>query len=179
MSKIEILTLQDMTGGGGADERYSFTMPAAPYVVPDLAINAIPAAPYFRNALGNSRFQVKDNLIIRSIGVWLPYTFTLSTVIPRLLLRWKIGGIEAPILAFGSGSGYLDIPQENYELIVDTYIPWPNFPPAPAAGVALPICARVQAAMRVSIINAPAMLAATTLPFVTWAKVEHNLDMIA
>jgi len=181
---IEVLTHQvDAVAG---DERYSFVVNTA---VADVTLTApVAVFPVLRAANDPAAgkfpyFQRRDNIRVLSVGLFLPYQFTVSTQCVHVDLSWEdVAGNLYPVFTDFANQSGLWVPWENYEMQVDRFAPFPTTAATKCRllgilkdGASGPANDR----LRVSMLNVPAALNGTTQYARLFVKVAHTLFMTA
>lgn len=156
------------------------------------AVNSVVATPdpmpaadsVYTNAIGRDYFQQKDNIIIKSIQLQMPYMFTLSAgeIYPAndkekidLSFLSKDTGVVVSIPEIGASNIW--VPQDCPKIELDSFIPWPVNPLAPAEDMALLSSNTME--FDVSQVYAPASLNGVELYINIYLTVEHTLKMVA
>lgn len=173
-----VLATQNMSGGGGVDERQSFTVNNA---VADVALNVwgAPEARLRPALFTNYYIQPKDNITILSMGITLPHSFVLSDRLAFITLGWNDGGSGGVPLG---DSGAIQLPFGSYEMALNTYLPWFTGGVLKyylTMKIAAPALDAAAIQCRVSMAGVPAILNGTTQPIIAWLKIAHTLPLIA
>jgi hypothetical protein len=180
MAIIEYLTQQETAVG---DDRASFTVNNA---VPRVQIIPGIAAGYLRSSLGFRYFAPDDNVRLLSLGIFLPYSFTLATRGARLEAYWDSSRPASGVIDELTGPnalsiGSVEVPFDGAEFPLDvviahkdsgykvafrfTFIPVPGVP---------------DTATYVSMANVPAIIPNGTVLYPSvFVKVLHTLTMVA
>jgi hypothetical protein len=137
------------------------------------------------NGSNNRWFVHGDNLIILSIGYYMPESFVLAeraAGAPNFPLMEFTLGSDDPTLAnyqtvqpFGSG-GTIDIPFPNYEMSIGTYINAVQYLQDDQFAL-LATLGGAANDVRISMINVPADLNGDTIHVIPFIKVLHNKNM--
>lgn len=173
--RIEVLSTGQGVGSGLGDTRQTFTVNtgAAPPMV-GLNVNAGNQTQLV-DGDGNAWLHAKDNFLVLSVGITLPYLFGFADRCPCVQLGWidSIGGTG--VFSLGALDGRLRLPLENYELAMNTVLAYP----VPSNSIKLYLNIHGEGYdpntnIRISMINAPAALNGVTLPVTAWMKIVHN-----
>jgi len=101
--------------------------------VDNLLNNPLP----FQNWTGNTRFAQKDNVIIESIWLRLPYCFTIAEDDTRVQLAWRNAAATVAIIPIDGTNGKLYIPEPDQELGLNIFAPFAPVDPTTWAEIAL------------------------------------------
>lgn len=139
----------------------------------------------FRNASNKRWFHQGDNIIILSVGFYLPESFVMAqrpaAGLNRALFEFTLGSDDTslanyrPADAFG-GSGNIFIPFPNYEMSIGTYIDAELYLQADDY-VLIGTFGNNANPIEISMINVPAALNGDTIYLTPWIKVLHNKPM--
>lgn len=159
------------------DERQTFTGNNA---VPYVELDTIVAGQGNLRSENPNLFQIqaKDNIVIQSIGVSLPYNYTLATRSMRVFFAWK-DALGGGALNVGTSS-LISLPFANYEISIGAFIPWPT-PRATPYYLQMIISANpnpIDSRALISQIGAPVDLNGIVLPITCFVKISHNLPLV-
>jgi hypothetical protein len=177
MEIIDVLATTNINGG--IDERQNFTVNN---LVADVSLNAfVGGSGRLRPAFStNYKIAPKDNITILSMGITLPYSFSLSTRIPYVKLNW-FDATGSGGLPFGS-SANTQLPFANYELSCGNFVPWPTprlLPYYITMLLGQPPLDVAENQVRVSMAGIPAIIPnGAVLPVTCWIKISHNLPLV-
>jgi len=176
---IEYLTQQNTALG---DERLLFVVDATGAVLEVPLLPPVAAQPILRNGRGKGGFSGDDNFRLLSIGLFLPYQFTLSTRSIRLASYWvdSVGTVGGIIELSGVSAGVADIeiPYEGAEFPLDVEIAHKStgktvnycfYTPTPGVGIQ---------DTRISMVNVPIVFNGLTIRASIFAKVMHNSPLV-
>lgn len=168
---IEYLTQQNTLAG---DERHFFVVNKA---VPEVPLNPPGIPGTLRNGAGLQWFQPDDHARLLSIGLGLPYSFTISTRNPRVRMFWAdfLGAGGAIVELTGTGNPAIELPWDGAEFPLDVAIQYKS----PGQRVCFSALSAVGAdTTSVSMSNAPGLLNGLTLRAWFFVKVVHTLPMV-
>lgn len=170
---VEYLTQFDF--GEGSDERPKFTVNnllTEVAMVPSVT-GAIPGT--LRNGKRYRLFQANDNVRLLSIGLVLPYSYTISSNAPEFSMIWRSQpGVIGPIYELTGdnvGAPSTVIPFDGAEFPVDITIAHKS-PGIACSFVINPIICNV------SMVNSPTALNGATLRAWFFVKLVHSLPMV-
>lgn len=157
----------------------------------DLSMPSITTAVLY-NHYGFSKFSKGDNIILLSMGLWLPENFSLASFAPaatgltglNLGAYFRVATSDTTYQNIATGNGSIYIPLENYENPIGAYIDAQNF--KTLAGVlddfnllaALAVPNNTGTA-RISMLNVPTALNGIKQYCGLFVKVMHNLPLIS
>ena len=118
------------------------------------------------------QFQPKDNIIILSYGIFLPYCFTYGIVMPELNLAWWQDPNESLITQIAPPIGRVRHPTPRAEIIIDTYIPFD--PPDDTIESTIGLNAIT---FNISMVGVPDDFDQEEIKIYPWIKVKHNLPL--
>jgi hypothetical protein len=179
---VEYICQTNNTFFGGVEER--------PYFIPDstakevqlLSLTGIPTETGFlRNGRGYRYFQPDDNIRILSIGLVLPYSYSISSNPINIIPFWKdsanASGFVEEFTGDASSLG-ATIPYDGAEFPVDVTVKYKSTKKNVAFGVGINTLAP-----KISMINAPASLDYTVTHNYLYGwffwKVIHTLPMVS
>jgi len=164
----------------------NFTVDTTPGVNDVSIVPEATAAHIFRTAGNYGKFRDKDNVLIKSIAIVLPYCFTQSG--DRLSVQMFYQDILTPagliMTEFGT-DGKTWVFSENVEIELDVFWKWKNtelglntntyffgvpFQHVPPSGIGISY-------PRISMLNCPAGLNGTIQPVFCFLKCIHSLEL--
>jgi hypothetical protein len=170
---VEYLTQFDF--GAGSDERPKFTVNNLLTEVALVAEVTGPKPGTLRNGKRYRLFQANDNVRLLSIGLVLPYSYTISTYAPEFAMTWQSQpGVIGPIYELTGdniGAPSTVIPFDGAEFPVDITIAHKS-PGIACSFVINPVVCYV------SMVNSPTALNGTVLHGWFFVKLVHSLPMV-
>lgn len=140
----------------------------------EVQLIAVPWNSLFENGNGipgDSKFQMRDNVILESIALRLPFCFTFGTGIPRIQLQFQDQAFNVGQIAeLGYGT---KIPLPDVEIDIGAYIP---MTPVDAGTLAQGFYVG-DASINISMIGVPDSLDETVQTVDIMLKVRHTLPM--
>lgn len=137
--------------------------------------SVLTGTPLIIKSVAQSYFDAKDNVLIETVVVMLPYQFGIGDITPLIELEWTDPTVPADgaITQFGS-AGQLLIPDAAVEYQVRA---WVEFPGGANAKFAIRLGSNT--GVNVSMVNAPAGFHTNVYKIPIFLKVRHTLPMIA
>jgi len=163
---------------GGTDYRQYFTVDTAALDVP-IDGPPLPGKGTLRPAgAWASRLSQNDHCEILSLGISLPYSFSLSSRIAYLRFDWTDGVNTGLVLGT---SEFIELPFANYEMSLGKFFQFPAAAVGPISLVLRLVTSAEPAwqQTRISMLNTPAALEGAVLPVTVFAKIAHNLELVA
>jgi len=117
-------------------------------------------------------FQPKDNMIIKSFGIFLPYCFTYGIIEPEFQLAWWQNPNESVITPIAPPDGRIIHPIPNYEMEINSYVPFNPPDPTQEASIGLN-----GITFNISMVGVPDDFHEEEIQIFPWIKVLHNLPL--